>query len=384
MIEFMPFALPEIGEEEIAAVTDALRSGWVTTGPKARQFESDFSTFLGGGVEAIAVNSATAGLHLGLEALGIGPGDEVITTTHTFTATAEVIRYLGADPVFVDVDPATLCIDVKAVESAITSNTKAVIPVHFAGRAADMDGLLAVAKKHDLKVMEDAAHALPTTCGGHLVGTLGSDVTVFSFYANKTITTGEGGMLVTRDPEIAKRARVMRLHGISRDAFDRFTAKVPSWYYEVVAPGFKYNMTDIAAAMGIHQLRKADRFQARRAQIAAMYDEAFRGLPIVLPPEPARGDKHSWHLYVIRLGDSVAMARDRFVERMFELGIGCSVHYIPLHLHPYWRDAYGLRPERFPASQHIYERTLSLPMYSAMTDADVARVVNAVKQVLGA
>lgn len=384
MSEFMPFALPEIGEEEIAAVAEALRSGWVTTGPKARQFESDFSAFLGGGVEAIAVNSATAGLHLGLEALGVGPGDEVITTTHTFTATAEVIRYLGADPVFVDVDRATLCIDVKAVESAITSRTKAVIPVHFAGLAADMDGLLAVANKHGLKVMEDAAHALPTTCGGHLVGTLGSDVTVFSFYANKTITTGEGGMLVTRDPEIAKRARVMRLHGISRDAFDRFTAKVPSWYYEVVAPGFKYNMTDIAAAMGIHQLRKAERFQARRAQIAAMYDEAFREMPIVLPPQPAPGDKHSWHLYVIRLGDSVAMARDRFVERMFELGIGCSVHYIPLHLHPYWRDTYGLRPEMFPASQHIYERTLSLPMYSAMADTDVARVVDAVKQVLGA
>lgn len=380
---FLPFALPEIGEEEIDEVVASLRSGWVTTGPKARQFESDFAEFLGGGVEAIAVNSATAGLHLGLEALGVGPGDEVITTTHTFTATAEVIRYLGADPVFVDVDPATLCIDVNAVELAITPRTKVIIPVHFAGRAADMDGLLAIAKKYGLKVMEDAAHALPTTCSGRLVGTLGSDVTVFSFYANKTITTGEGGMLVTRDPEIAQRARVMRLHGISRDAFDRFTAKVPSWYYEVVAPGFKYNMTDIAAAMGIHQLRKADRFQARREQIAKMYDEALKELPIILPPQPALGDRHSWHLYVIRLGDSVAMERDRFVECMFKLGIGCSVHYIPLHLHPYWRDTYGLRPEMFSVSQHIYERTLSLPMYSAMTDTDVARVINSVKQVLG-
>lgn len=384
MNDFLPFALPEIGEEEILEVTEALRSGWVTTGPKARQFENDFAAFLGGDVEAIAVNSATAGLHLGLEALGVGPGDEVITTTHTFTATAEVIRYLGADPVFVDVDPATLCIDVKAFESAITPRTKAVIPVHFAGRAADMGQLLAIAGKHGLKVMEDAAHALPTTCAGRLIGTLGSDVTIFSFYANKTITTGEGGMLVTRDRDIAKRARVMRLHGISRDAFDRFTAKVPSWYYEVVAPGFKYNMTDIAAAMGIHQLRKADRFQERRAQIAAMYDNAFQNLPIVLPPQPALGDRHSWHLYVIRLGDSVVMERDRFIERMFELGIGCSVHYIPLHLHPYWRDTYKLRPEMFPASQQIYERTLSLPMYSAMTDADVLRVVDAVKQVIEA
>lgn len=384
MTQFLPFALPEIGEDEIAEVVSSLRSGWVTTGPKAKQFESDFVDYLGGGVEAIAVNSATAGLHLGLEAIGVGPGDEVITTTHTFTATAEVIRYLGADPILVDVDPKTLCIDVKAVESAITPRTKAIIPVHFAGRAADMEELLAVANKHGLKVMEDAAHALPTTCGGRLVGTLGSDITVFSFYANKTITTGEGGMLVTHDPQIAKRARVMRLHGISRDAFDRFTAKVPSWYYEVVAPGFKYNMTDIAAAMGIHQLRKADRFQARREQIAKMYDEALKELPIILPPQPALGDRHSWHLYVIRLGDSVAMERDRFVECMFKLGIGCSVHYIPLHLHPYWRDTYGLRPEMFPVSQHIYERTLSLPMYSAMTDADVARVVDSVKQVLEA
>lgn len=380
---FLPFALPEIGQEEVAEVVSCLRSGWVTTGPKAKQFESDFAAFLGGNVEAIAVNSATAGLHLGLEALGIGPGDEVITTTHTFTATAEVIRYLGANPVFVDVEPETLCIDVKAFESAITPKTRAVIPVHFAGRAAEMEGLLAVAKKHGLKVMEDAAHALPTTSGGRLVGTLGSDVTVFSFYANKTITTGEGGMLVTRDPEIAKRVRIMRLHGISRDAFDRFTAKVPSWYYEVVAPGFKYNMTDIAAAMGIHQLRKVHRFQSRRAQIAAMYDEAFKNLPIMLPPQPAIGDQHSWHLYVIRLGDSVTMGRDRFVERMFDFGIGCSVHYIPLHLHPYWRDTYGLRPEMFPVSQLIYERTLSLPMYSAMTDADVLRVIDSVKRVLG-
>ena len=284
--KFLPFALPEIGEEEIAEVVSALRSGWVTTGPKAKQFESDFADYLGGGLEAIAVNSATAGLHLGLEAMGIGPGDEVITTTHTFTATAEIIRYLGADPVFVDVDASTLCIDVDAVARAITPRTKAIIPVHFAGRSADMTRLLALAKQHGLKVMEDAAHALPTTCDGALIGTLASDVTVFSFYANKTITTGEGGMLVTRDPEIAKRARVMRLHGINRDAFDRFTSKAPSWYYEIVAPGFKYNMTDIAASMGIHQLKKANAFQQKRAHLAALYDKALDGLPIIRPPGP--------------------------------------------------------------------------------------------------
>ena len=381
-VNFLPFAQPEIGEEEISEVVASLRSGWVTTGPKAKQFEADFVEYLGGGVEAIAVNSATAGLHLGLEAMGIGPGDEVITTTHTFTATAEVIRYLGADPVFVDVDPETLCIDVAEVERAITSRTKAIIPVHFAGRAANMPSLLAIARKHGLRVMEDAAHALPTTCDGKLIGTLDSDVTVFSFYANKTITTGEGGMLVTKNPEIAKRARVMRLHGINRDAFDRFTSKAPSWYYEIVAPGFKYNMTDIAASIGVHQLKKANLFQGKRAHIAALYDKELADLPIILPPHAAGEDVHSWHLYVIQLDSSVKVSRDSFIERMFSQGIGCSVHYIPLHLHPYWRDRYGLAPEMFPASQRIYERTLSLPLYTRMTDADVKRVVSAVKEAL--
>ena len=379
---FLPFALPEIGEEEIAEVVHALRSNWVTTGPKAKQFEVDFAAYLGGGVEAIAVNSATAGLHLGLEALGIGPGDEVITTTHTFTATAEIIRYLGADPVFVDVDADTLCIDVDAVARAITPRTKAIIPVHFAGRSADMTRLLALAQQHGLKVMEDAAHALPTTCDGVLVGKLASDVTVFSFYANKTITTGEGGMLVTRNPEIAKRARVMRLHGINRDAFDRFTSKTPSWYYEVVAPGFKYNMTDIAASIGIHQLKKANAFQQKRAHIAALYDEALADLPIIRPPHAAAGDVHSWHLYVTQLADGAGVERDVFIERLFEQAIGCSVHYIPLHLQPYWRDTYKLTTKMFPVSQRIYERTVSLPLYTRMTEADVARVVSAVKVAL--
>jgi dTDP-4-amino-4,6-dideoxygalactose transaminase len=380
--DFLPFALPEIGEEEIAEVVSALRSGWVTTGPKTKQFEADFAEFLGGGLEAIAVNSATAGLHLGLEALGVGPGDEVITTTHTFTATAEVIRYLGADPVFVDVDPQTLCIDIAGIERAITPRTKAIIPVHFAGRSADMGPLLALAKKHGLRVMEDAAHSLPTTCGGKLIGTLESDVTVFSFYANKTITTGEGGMLVTRDPELAKRARVMRLHGINRDAFDRFTSKAPSWYYEIVAPGFKYNMTDIASSIGIHQLKRANAFQAKRAQIAALYDKALADLPIILPPHASEGDVHSWHLYVTQLADTANVGRDQFIERLYEQGIGCSVHYIPLHLQPYWRDTYNLTPAMFPNSQRIYERTVSLPLYTRMTEADVDRVVAAVKRAL--
>ncbi len=381
-LPFLPFALPEIGEDEINEVVDTLRSGWVTTGPKAKRFEQDFAAFLGEPqIECIAVNSATAGLHLALEACGIGPGDEVITTTHTFTATAEVVRYLGADVVLVDIDPLTMNIDPKLVEAAITPRTQCIIPVHYAGLAVDMIAILDIARKHGLRVVEDAAHALPTTLERELIGTMGSDATVFSFYANKTMTTGEGGMLVTRNAELAKRARVMRLHGMNRDAFDRFTAKTPSWYYEIVAPGFKYNMTDIAAALGIHQLKRLPAFQARREAIAQAYNAAFADLPLILPPEVIEGDVHSWHLYVLRLSDELAIDRDVFIERMFAAGIGCSVHYIPLHLHPYWRDRYGLSPEQFPHSQKAFERMLSIPLYTAMTDQDVQRVIAAVRDI---
>lgn len=382
---FLPFALPEIGEEEIAEVVEALRSGWVTTGPKTRQFEQDFAAFLGEeGLHAIAVNSATAGLHLALEALGIGPGDEVITTTHTFTATAEVVRYLGADVKLVDIDPATLNIDPAAIEAAITPRTKAIMPVHYAGLAVDMDAVLDIAVRHGLKVVEDAAHALPTTWKGQLVGTLRSDAVVFSFYANKTMTTGEGGMLVTRDAQLAARAKVMRLHGINRDAFDRFTAKVPSWYYEIVAPGFKYNLTDIAAAMGLHQLKRVQGFQVKREQLAQRFDAALADLPLILPPRPVHpGDLHAWHLYVVRLKDDAGITRDQLIETLFADGIGVSVHYIPLHLHPYWKDRYALQPESFPHSQKAYERMVSLPLYTRMTEADVDRVVASVRRAFG-
>jgi dTDP-4-amino-4,6-dideoxygalactose transaminase len=392
-LPFLPFALPEIGEEEIAEVVDTLRSGWVTTGPKARQFEQAFSAYLSSAadnagdqmLQSIAVNSATAGLHLALEALGIGPGDEVITTTHTFTATAEVVRYLGADVKLVDIDPATMNIDPAAIEAAITPRTKAIMPVHYAGLSVDMDAIHAMAKKHGLKVVEDAAHALPTTYKKQLIGTLKSDAVVFSFYANKTMTTGEGGMLVTRDADLAARAKVMRLHGINRDAFDRFTAKVPSWYYEIVAPGFKYNLTDIAAALGLHQLKRITGFQTRREQIAARYDEALADLPLILPPRPVHdGDVHSWHLYVVRLSDAARGTRDQVIESLFADGIGVSVHYIPLHLHPYWKDRYDLKPEQFPHSQKAYERMLTLPLYTRMTDADVERVIRAVRKACGA
>lgn len=379
---FLPFALPEIGEEEIEAVVECLRSGWVTTGPKTKQFEKEFADYIGDGVEAISINSATAGLHLALEALGVEPGDEVIVPSLTFTATAEVIRYMGADPVFVDADPVTLNIDVAAVKAAITPRTKVIMPVHYAGLACDMDPLLALAREHGLKVVEDAAHAFPTRYKERLVGTLQSDVTVFSFYANKTMTTGEGGMVVTRDPAIAARIKMMRIHGISRDAFDRFVSTTPAWYYEVVAPGFKYNLTDIASALGIHQLRKIDRFLARRQQLAKRYFEALADLPLILPADAADGGVHSWHLYVVRLDAGAKIERNDLIQKLSDLGIGTSVHYIPLHRQPYWRDTYALTPEQFPQAEAAYQSMVSLPLYTRMTDADQDRVIAALKALL--
>lgn len=382
---FIPFAIPDIGEAEIAEVVDSLRSGWITTGPKTRRFEQEFVEYLGGGnLHAVAVNSATAGLHLALEAAGVGPGDEVITTTHTFTASAEVVRYLGADPVFVDIDPDTYCIDPEAVEQAITDRTKAILPVHYAGLACDMSRIIEIARRHSLQVIEDAAHALPTTWGRKLIGTLPSDCAVFSFYATKTLATGEGGMLVTTDERIAKRAKVMRLHGIDRDAFDRYSAKRPSWYYEVIAPGFKYNMTDLAASLGIHQLRRVSTMHERRRQIAHRFNAELASLPLKLPADAPDGDRHAWHLYVVQLLDTARVSRDEAIERMYALGIGCSVHYIPLHLQPYWRDRYSLDASDFPNSQRLFERGFSLPIYSRMSDEEVSRVISAVKATVGA
>ncbi len=379
---FLPFAAPDIGQEEIDEVVACLRSGWITTGPRAKRFEEEFAAYIGGGVEAVAVNSATAGLHLALEALGVGPGDEVITTPYTFTATAEVIRYLGADPVFVDVDPLTMNIDASKIERAITPRTKVILPVHFAGLAADMDPILRIARAHGLRVVDDAAHSLPTRYHGEMVGSLRTDATVFSFYATKTITTGEGGMVVSRDPTIASRCRVMRLHGISRDVFDRYTSAQASWRYEVVAPGYKYNMTDISAAIGIHQLRKADRFQDRREALAREYDRCLRDLPVTLPPHAPNGSVHAWHLYVIRISNDAPVTRDEFIERMTAQNIGCSVHFIPLHIQPYWRDTYSLRPEQFPHSLTAYRQAVSLPLYTRMTSADQTRVVASVRSIL--
>jgi len=379
---FLPFALPDIDEAEIEAVVACLRSGWVTTGPATRQFERDFNAYLGGGLHAISVNSATAGLHLALESLGIGPGDDVIVPTLTFTATAEVVRYLGARPVFVDIEPDRMTLSVDAVAAALTPRTRAIVPVHYAGLACDMDGLLALARRHGLRVVEDAAHAFPTRYKGRLVGTLDSDITVFSFYANKTMTTGEGGMVVTRDPDFAKRVRVMRLHGISQDAFDRYVSQKPAWYYEVVAAGFKYNLTDIASAIGIQQLRKIDRFAARRALLAQRYHEGLADLPLYLPARPGGADTHAWHLYVIRLTRDAPLGRDALIAELARRGIGTSVHFIPLHRQPYWRDTYDLSPSRFPVAEACYPNMLTLPLYTKMSDADQGRVIQYLAELL--
>ena len=379
---FLPFARPDVGDAEIDAVTRVMRSGWLTTGAETQAFERELVEYLGGDLHAVAVNSATAGLHLALEAIGVGPGDEVIAPTLTFTATVEVARYLGADAVLVDVDPVTLNIDPARIEAAITPRTKAIMPVHYGGLACDMAAILDIAARHGLQVVEDAAHALPSTHGGTLVGQLPSAATVFSFYANKTITTGEGGMVVTRDSALVARMKVMRLHGISRDAFDRFTSRVPAWYYEVVAPGFKYNLTDMAAALGRVQLARLPAFLQRRRQLAARYLAELRDLPLQLPTEAPAGDTHAWHLFVLRLSDAARSTRDEVIDRLAAAGIGTSVHYVPLHRQPYWRDRYGLRPEQFPVVDRAYQRMFSIPLFTAMSDDEQTRVIAALKAVL--
>lgn len=381
--EFLPFAVPDVGEREIEAVVEAMRSGWLTTGPRVAAFESEFAAFIGGGVAAVAVNSATAGLHLALEAVGLSPGDEVILPTWTFTATAEVVRYLGGHPVMVDVDPVTLNLDFEAAARAVTARTRAIIPVHFAGLAVDRRELADFAATHGLRVVEDAAHAFPCVSDGEPVGSSTSDAVVFSFYATKTMTTGEGGMVVTTDEALAERIRTMRLHGISRNVFDRYRSTSPSWHYEVVAPGFKYNLTDTAAAMGRVQLRRARAMRDRRAGIASRYNNAFAGLPVQRPAGSATGDAHAWHLYVMRLDPAARLHRDEFIAQMALAGIGCSVHFIPLHRHPYWRDTYRLDDAQFPVASAEFARVISLPLFSGMTDQQVDRVVGTVSELLG-
>lgn len=377
----VPFFRPSIGEEEIAEVVATLRSGWLTTGDRARRFEAGFVDYLGADVEAVAVNSATAGLHLALEALRIGPGDEVIVPDLTFTASAEVVRYLGAEVRFVDVDPATLCMDPGLLADAITDRTRAVMPVHFGGLSCDLDAIAKVVANKDIEIVEDAAHALPTRYGGRLIGTHGTAATIYSFYANKTITTGEGGMLVTPRREIAERARVMRLHGIDRDAFDRFRKPGSGWRYDIVAPGFKYNLSDLAAAVGVQQLTKTDLFRNQREAIAERYLDTFADLPVFLPVRGEQGG-HSWHLFPIRLLPDAPIDRDAFIARLAERSIGCSVHYAPLHRMTYWKDRYDLKPEDFPVSEHVFRSLVTIPLFPAMSEREIDAVITAVRDCL--
>lgn len=389
MKHFIPFALPRIDDAEINEVVDTLRSGWLTTGQKTIQFERNFAEFIGVN-HALAVNSATSGLHLALEAVGVKRGDKVITTPYTFTATAEVIRYLGADPILVDIDAKTFNIDPEKIRRIAKKhkNVKAIIPVHFAGQSCEMNAIREIADENNWKIIEDAAHALPTTWQGQTIGTL-SDITVYSFYATKTISTGEGGMVVSNNSGYIERMKVMRLHGINRDVFDRYTSDQPSWFYEVVEPGYKYNMTDIAASIGIHQLKKAWDFQKRREEIAMRYNEAFSDLPLRLPYVAHPEDTHAWHLYVIQLGlepieNTSGEERNEFINKMLTEGVGTSVHFIPLHLHPYWRDRYDYNQHDYPIALNVFNHAVSLPIYPKMTDDNVLCVINAVRKSINA
>ena len=389
--DFLPFALPVIEEEEIKEVLDVLKSAWITTGPKVKLFEREFAEYIGC-KHAIAVNSCTAALHLALEAIGIGEGDEIITSPLTFAATSEVIRYFKARPIFVDIDSKTMNLDVELLEHAVQKRCesgdgkrlKAIIPVHYAGYPCDMDAIMSLASRYDLKIIEDAAHAFPTSYKRRMIGTLG-DITCFSFYATKNITTGEGGMITTQNEEYADRMRIMSLHGISKDAWKRYTAE-GSWYYEIVAPGYKYNLTDIAAGLGVAQLRKADAFLKRRMQIADRYHEAFQELnelDLPLAYEGEKGTTHSWHLYVIRLNlQRLQIDRNKFIDGLRRKGIGTSVHFIPLHIHPYYRETYGYQPADFPVAYETYQRIISLPIYARMTDQDVNRVIESVTEIV--
>jgi dTDP-4-amino-4,6-dideoxygalactose transaminase len=376
---WLPFHRPCIEDDEIAEVVETLRGGWITTGPRTKQFEREFAEYIGAKY-AVAFNSATAALHLALEAIGLRRGDEVIVPAYTFTATAEVVLYFDARPVIVDVDPLTLNIDVAAAEAAITERTRAIMPVDLAGVPCEYDPLRDLAHRQNLVLVDDAAHALPSRYKGELIGTL-AGITCFSFYATKTLATGEGGMLVTDNPQWAERAQVMSLHGMSRDAWKRHTSE-GSWYYEVVATGFKYNFTDVAAALGLRQLTKQARFLAERTAIAERYNAALGEMDEVETPSVPDHVETSWHLYLLRLNlDRLSADRAEFIKALNAENIGTSVHFIPLHLHPAYRDRYAYAPDSFPTAYREYRRVISLPIFPGMTDADVDDVVGAVRKV---
>ncbi|WP_137119541.1 DegT/DnrJ/EryC1/StrS family aminotransferase [Segeticoccus rhizosphaerae] len=379
----VPFALPDITEREISEVVDTLRSNWVTTGPKVRRFEGGFATAVGGR-HAVAVNSCTAALHLALEALGVTSGDRVYMPPYTFAATAEVVRYLGATPVFVDVERDTLNIDLDLLERQLEQDRavfpgrgRAVMPVHIAGVPVDMDRLWDLARKFSLAVVEDAAHAFPASRAGNVVGSMPDDIrgaVCFSFYATKTITTGEGGMLVTPDESLAERARSMSLHGLSRAAWKRYESG-GNWRYDIVAPGYKYNLTDIAAALGLVQLDRAVVMRDKRAAIAERYNKAFADTRLELPTVPS-GVASAWHLYIVRARDEAS--RDSLIAHLTAEGVGSSVHFIPLHLHSYYRETYGYEEADFPVASSQFSRAVSLPAFSSMSDLQIRRVIDVV------
>jgi dTDP-4-amino-4,6-dideoxygalactose transaminase len=377
----VPFFVPAIGDAEIGAVARCMKSGWLTTGALCAQFEREFAASIGPGLTAIAVSSATAGLHLALEALGIGPGDEVIVPTLTFAASAEVVHAVGADVRFVDVDPTTLNVTVSAIKAAAGPKTKAVIVVHFAGLPCRLDEIIPFCEANGIAVVEDCAHCFPGDLHGIPIGSWPTAAAVFSFYANKSLTTGEGGMIVTHSKSIADRCRMMRLHGIYRGEFNDQDAGRPTWDYDVASPGFKYNLPDIAAAIGIEQLKRAEDLREQRARIAALYSEMLGDLPVRIAPQ-SKTAKHGWHLFVIELLREVKLSRADVIMLLAEAGISASMHYRPLHQMSYWRHRYALRDSEFPAASSYYERCLSLPLFATMTDQQVTYVVETLSAIV--
>lgn len=376
--DFIPFAKPSMGAEEEEAVIRVLRSGWLTTGTEAKQFELEFASYTGT-TKALAVNSATSGLHLALEAFGIGPGDKIITSPYTFTSTAEVIRYLGADPVFVDIDPLTFNLCPRETEKQLKKDPtiKGIIPVHIGGHPCDMEAFLELKTKYKIMVLEDAAHSFPVKSNGKFLGCIG-DAGVFSFYATKNISTGEGGMIVTDNEEAAKRMSVMRLHGIDREAWDRYTSDKPSWQYSVVDAGFKYNMPDIAASIGREQLKKAAVFLKNRTEIANFYFKELEDLDFLRMPE--QNDNHAWHLFMPRIiPEKLTITRDEFIKNLMNQGIGISVHYIPLHIMPYYQNKYDYKPHDFPETFKAYKAVFSLPIYPGLMKGQLKKIVSVVK-----
>ena len=369
----IPFHKPYISDDEITEVLDTLKSGWITMGPKTVKFEEEFAKYIGS-KQAVAVNSGTAALHLALKAIDLQAGDEVIIPTTTFTATGEVVCYFNAKPILVDVDKKTHNIAISEIEKAMTSKTRAIIPVHFGGQPCDMDQIKEIAKKKNLFVIEDAAHALPAYYKTEKVGTI-ADITCFSFYSTKPLATGEGGMITTENPEWADRMKVLRLHGISKDAWKRYS-KGGSWYYEVTEAGFKYNMTDLQAALGLPQLRKVDWMWGKRKEIAGRYTKAFLSLKEIVTPHVERDRETAWHLYVIKLNvEALRIDRNSFIEKLREKGIETSVHFIPLHRHPFYKNTFRYDSKDFPNAEWIYERSISLPIYPGMKDEEVDYVI---------